>query len=223
MLPLEKLLRKSWNTNKYLTTGPDSKKAFLLEETSKVHVQRISALMSSDYMWAVIAMVALLSGDSDSLGSWAEGCPCHPLTEVDQMVSFSERRKAKECSFRCCRAPELACGYGLKHVVLRLMNHRASFAASVAKAPPAKRSELNSSWEAACSKLFGAMSSHVGKALSGSGHCHCHVSFSSFSCQSRSQWSHPKDKSMRSWGIGENCHGCCAPRLVYFREGWESH
>jgi hypothetical protein len=161
VLPFEQLLRSSWNTNRYLTAGPDSKKAFLLEETSKVHVQRISKLMASDYAWASIAMVALLSGDSDALGSWAEGCPCHPSSDIEKIVSFRAKRQAKqnakECVFKCCRAPELACGHGLKHVVVRLVSHRATFAPYVAKAPAAKRSELLSSWEAACTKLFGTL------------------------------------------------------------------
>lgn len=160
VLPMEQLLRTCWNTNQYLTGGPDSKKAFLLEETSKVHVHRISQLMNSDYAWAVIAMVALLSGDSDALGSWAEGCPCHPLTDIEQIVSFREKKKAKaeakECVFKCCRAPELACGHGLKHVVVRLVSHKALFTQYMSKAPPGKRAELNSSWESACSKLFGS-------------------------------------------------------------------
>lgn len=161
VLPLEQLLRSCWNTNKYLTAGPDSKKAFLLEETSKVHVQRISNLMGSDYAWASIAMVALLSGDSDALGSWAEGCPCHSLPEIDEIECLQEKRRAKaeakQCKLKCCRVPELACGHGLKQVVLRLVSHKTTFTSYVAKAPPAKRTELYSSWETACSRLFGTM------------------------------------------------------------------
>ena len=106
-------------------------------------------------------MVGLLSGDSDALGSWAEGCPCHPLSAVEHAVGFKEKQKvkaeAKSCMFRCCRAPELACGHGLKNIVLRLVSHQSTFSQYVSKAPPNKRSELNSSWEAACSKLFGSM------------------------------------------------------------------
>ena len=154
---MEHLLRDSWNTNLYVTAGPDFKKAFLVEESSKAHIQRISALMKSNYDWSCLAMISLLSADADFIGSWAESCPCHvqPPEDADLKVKRQAKRELNACPFRCCRAPELASGHGLKHLCQQLLVHKKSFAEYVSRAPESNRAELNASWETACSKLFG--------------------------------------------------------------------
>ena len=158
VLPMEKLLRASWNTRRYTTSGGDSQKAFLLEESSKVHIQRINDMMRNDYDWACVTMVAMLSSDSDALGSWAEACPCHPISVPDDVNHAEQarmKRAARQCAFRCCRAPELASGQWLKYLASRLKSHQCMFVEKVARAPESKRTELQSSWQAATSKLFG--------------------------------------------------------------------
>ena len=136
---------------------------FMVEECSKVHVERIHDLMRDDYAWASIAMISLLAQDSDLIGSWAESCPCHPLEthpRANSKATRAARQAAKVCPFRCCRAPELAVGQGLQLLCDRMRNHHGQFNECVAKAPPAKRSELTSSWTTACSKLFGFLCWH---------------------------------------------------------------
>ena len=104
-------------------------------------------------------MIAMLSSDSDSIGAWAESCPCHPLSAIDQTADAETRRQAKlaaqRCPLKCCRAPELACGHAIKLVLNKMSAHKLLFTEYASRAPGTKRTELHSSWEAACSKLFG--------------------------------------------------------------------
>lgn len=169
VLPVETLLRNAWNTDRYMkgTTDVNQSKPFLVEECSKAHLQRIRDLMRDDYSWAVIAMVALLSNESDHIGSWSESCPCHPLPRQAKGRRSSANKaaiqEAKNCPFRCCRAPELAVGQGLELLCVKMMSHAGPFNEYLARAPANKRSELASSWTTACSKLFGSSAVFVYK------------------------------------------------------------
>ena len=106
-------------------------------------------------------MIAMLSSDSDSIGVWAESCPCHPLAAIDQTADAETKRQAKlaaqSCAFKCCRAPELACGHAIKLVLQKVNAHKVVFSEYASRAPETHRTELHSSWEAACSKLFGCL------------------------------------------------------------------
>lgn len=158
-MPLEKLLRDSWNTNKYLQGSDDPKRPFLVEECSKAHLQRIRDLMKDDYAWASIGMIALLANESDLIGSWGEGCPCHnPASAAD---TRDAKQAAKLCPFKCCRAPELAVGKGLQALCQKMTRHKGAFNELLVKAPTSKRAELSSAWNTACSKLFGYSTSSV--------------------------------------------------------------
>ena len=80
VLPLEQLLRSSWNSSTYLRgSSPESvNKPFLVaDDGSKAHLQRINMIMASDYDWSTMAMISLLSKEAEFVGSWCEGCPCH--------------------------------------------------------------------------------------------------------------------------------------------------
>ena len=163
VLPIEHLLRSSWNTNKYMQGSDSPNKPFLVEECSKAHLARIKDLMRDDYSWSVIAMIALLSSDADMIGSWGEACHCHPIdpssstTLATRRMAMTAKREAKLCPFRCCRAPELAVGQGLYLLCDKMAQQRGRFNEYVSRAPQSKRSELNSSWMMACSKLYGNM------------------------------------------------------------------
>ena len=158
-MPLERLLRDSWNTNRYLVGSTDDRKqVFLVEDCSRAHVERIRELMKDDYAWASIAMIALLSSDADLIGSWAEACPCHPVDTRLDCRSRTNReavKEAKACSFRSCRAPELASGQGIQLLCDRMTTHHGPFMEYVQRAPSSKRSELASSWRSASAKMFG--------------------------------------------------------------------
>lgn len=156
---MESLIRRAWNTGRYTSRdhGHESKKIFLLEESAKAHVQRLNLFMKDDYAWAAVAMISLLSADSDAIGSWAESCPCHPMPspDMDRKEQAVAKREARQCPRRCCRAPELASGHALKMLCVRMLQHKSCFTQYLSRAPESKRPELHSSWETACSKLFG--------------------------------------------------------------------
>lgn len=129
----------------------------MVEDGSRVHIQRITDLMSSDYDWATIAMVSLLAAESEVIGSWAEGCMCH-----DMVQGNVNKRDARDCPYRCCRAPELAAGFGLAQLCRKMMANREDFNAYASRAPLLRRTELLGSWATACSKLFGQMTAKLG-------------------------------------------------------------
>ena len=156
VIPLEKLLRDSWRSKKYLKSALDTKKPFLVEDGSKAHIQRINGLMDSDYDWCCIRMVSALASSSDMLGSWTESCPCPEIHPPSKQAA----EEAQACPFRCCRAPELAAGHGLSALVGKLQGHKSSFVKELSAAPTSKQTELNSSWSVACSKLYGSLPFH---------------------------------------------------------------
>ena len=163
VLPIEKILRNSWDSSRYLRGSVEVHKPFLVEEGSRAHIHRIGLLMKSDYDWCCIGMVALLSSESDLIGSWAESCPCHsrPIPAKrhpgKRKERVSENKEAASCPFRCCRAPELAVGRGVTVLCEKMLSHKGVFSEIVATAPPAHQSELLSAWGSASSKLFGIL------------------------------------------------------------------
>lgn len=64
-------------------------------------------------------------------------------------------RESKNCSFRCCRAPELAVGCGLARQREFTANHQGEFTEAISKLPNRQRGELIASWTFASAKLFG--------------------------------------------------------------------
>lgn len=158
VLPIEKLLRESWDTGKYLRGSVDANRPFMLEDTSKAHVTRINKLMSSDLDWATIGLIALLSSESDLIGSWAEGCPCHKMQPTPRPgKKRTLNKEAAACPLRCCRAPELAVGKGLRLLLQNMQSHRGAFNEVVSRAPEKDRAKLTSAWSTACSRLFGCL------------------------------------------------------------------
>ena len=162
ILPLEHVLRTTWSTRHYLKGDVQHKQTFLVEDGSRVHIQRIAELMQSDYDWATIAMISLLASESETIGSWAEGCMCHCPSIHDSPSTPEARQEAKTCAFRCCRAPELAAGHGLERLCKKMVHNKGTFNEYVARAPQSKRSELVASWTTACSKLFGQITAKLG-------------------------------------------------------------
>ena len=79
MLPLERLLRTSWNSGVFLRGATDPTKPFLVaDDGSRAHLERLNSLMVSDFHWALIQTINLLAREAELIGSWCEGCPCHP-------------------------------------------------------------------------------------------------------------------------------------------------
>lgn len=164
VMPIGKLLRSCWNPKLYLRSSQgDREKPFLLEESSKVHFARINQTMSSDLDWCHIGLVALISAECDLVGKWSEGCYCHPpVVKVRRKRSGAYYQQAHhsspDCPFKCCRAPELAIGVGVKIQSAMMGSHRDEFLECVALAPARSRGQLVSSWDTATSKMFGAWS-----------------------------------------------------------------
>lgn len=50
---------------------------FLVEQTSRAHLTRISEIMKSDLDWSWIRVTSLLSRECELVGKWSEGCSCH--------------------------------------------------------------------------------------------------------------------------------------------------
>lgn len=78
VFPLQSVLRGGWNTNNYMR-GLDHDRPFLVEDGSKAHLSRIAALMKSNSTWSYIGLICCISRESELIGSWCEGCPCHNL------------------------------------------------------------------------------------------------------------------------------------------------
>ena len=128
-------------------------------------MQQISQLMSDNYAWACIALVASLSKECDSVGVWCEGCPCpeHQYSIPDRVPGVrrtvaSRPPEALNCPFKCCRAPELACGVAMLRQEDQMLQNQIVFNEYVSRAPPDKRSELHNTWSKATSRIWGVSS-----------------------------------------------------------------
>lgn len=177
ILPLEKMLRECWNLDKFMKgeliaknhTEPSvmtrrgkkkindcvPAKDFVAEETSRVTLKHITELMSCNYKWASIALVAQLSTESELVANWSEGCSCKD--HYGQcFLSEPTGEGSPCCPFKGCRAPELACGVALALQTCKVRSNRAVFNEYVSKAPEAKRSELYNTWSKGSGKIWGA-------------------------------------------------------------------
>ena len=177
VLPLQDMLRTSWNSGKYMKTDGVSeqstkkKQPFLVEESSRVTVQHISDLMQSDYLWSCIALVAHVATEAERVGSWSEGCPCeeHQPQDILAIPKEPRRKRANQkrpvsetgCPLKCCHAPELAVGLPLEMQSAALKRRRSEFAQHLANTPPAKQSELQGSFAKAIGLLWGHLSLFV--------------------------------------------------------------
>ena len=171
VLPLRDLLRAAWNTKRYLTGNDPDQQPFLVEDSSRAHVERLNELMTSDADWCAIGLVTYLSQASDHLGQWGEGCPCEHHQQQEER--FTTKRSgqrlrigklpdtAASCCFKCCRAPELAVGKALQKQSDLMRSLQKVFIQSVASAPRKKQAELTGAWFTASSKLFGTLSEHI--------------------------------------------------------------
>lgn len=165
VLPLQNLLRTCWNTQRYLHASPDTDKPFLVEDGSRAHVQRISELMTSNYDWSTISLVALLSAECDLIGQWSEGCPCDSHQQAPtiskkrsgQEVTRGRNPQSSSCPFKCCRAPELATGKAMLMQSSYMGAHQNEFKKCLISAPAANRTEFIGAWERATSRLFGCL------------------------------------------------------------------
>ena len=167
--PLQDMLRSAWKTNKYMsatsaTTKSEKRQPFLVEETSRPTVASINELMSSDYAWSCIQLIATIARESDRLGVWAECCPCpeHAVTVFPEKQPRTKRQRpyppgAATCSFRCCRAPELAAGRALNLQSNHLDKRVREFNQNIADTPPQKRAELAGSFSKAIGRLWGLL------------------------------------------------------------------
>ena len=130
-------------------------KDFVAEETSRVTLKHITELMSCNYKWASIALVAQLSTESELVANWSEGCSCKD--HYGQcFLSEPTGEGSPCCPFKGCRAPELACGVALALQTCKVRSNRAVFNEYVSKAPEAKRSELYNTWSKGSGKIWGA-------------------------------------------------------------------
>ena len=166
VLPLEALLRSSWNSNCFLKSTAHSDKPFLIEDGSKAHITRLNELMTSDYHWSCVALVSFVSSEADLIGKWSEscGCPHHQvLPRVMRKRSGQQLRvggkdsESLSCPFRCCRAPELAIGAAMDLQRNVMLTHKEEFLEYIAVCPTEKQTELAGTWTKACGKLYGAM------------------------------------------------------------------
>ena len=79
VIPIKDLLRQSWNSSAFLRgTMEVSKPLLLADDGSKAHLGRLNDIMGSDYDWALIHTLSLLGQEAELIGSWCEGCSCHP-------------------------------------------------------------------------------------------------------------------------------------------------
>lgn len=176
VLPIQFLLRKTWNKKLYLTgscNDPNTgkPKPFMVEESSTVTLEKIIQLMGDDSAWATIAMIAHITSEAELVGNWAEGCGCpEHQASPSQALCVPEkprgRRSAKagggtggsNCCFRGCRAPELAAGRALSLQSTTMRSSDAEVIAYISLAPQHKRSDLHGSWSKARGKLWGTLS-----------------------------------------------------------------
>lgn len=175
VLPLEGLLRDCWDAGRFTkaveqqgSTSNDKTTHFSPEATSKATIKLICQLMGSDYSWACIALVALLSKEAETVSEWSEGCPCPehqwhaPTKEPGKKKINDIPQGASTCPFKCCRAHELACGVAMIRQDEHANQNRLLFNEYVSKAPQVKKSELHNSWSVATSKIWGFFAAFSG-------------------------------------------------------------
>lgn len=189
VLPLEGLLRTGWNSRAYLRGVPaEGHRALVPEESTRANLTRLGQLMSSDTDWAYIEMICLLAEECELIGKWAEGCPCHlrrvptqPLSGAGAVLAIEtvlkskpqqKRRKARikltqgdreaaSCSFKCCRAPELATGQALALQQSTMDSHKSRINSIICRVPTNQRGELVASWSTARSRMTGQLTAKL--------------------------------------------------------------
>ena len=78
----------------------------------------VDAAIQSQFFWSYLYMVARLSSVVEHLFHWADGCPCHPMCEAEDVL----KRTGVKCPMQGRKAPELAAGR-LLEIVAELFHH----------------------------------------------------------------------------------------------------
>lgn len=177
VLPIQDMLRRAWNTNNFVSASTPSSNAdkskkrtpFLLEESSRPTVANISELMSSDYAWSCISLIAHIAKESDRLGIWAESCPCPQHAWAGSAAPKRARKRrvkmmppgAADCCLKCCRAPELATGQAMNMQASFLKKRFYEFTESISQTTPQKRVELLGTFGKAMGRLWGSFDARL--------------------------------------------------------------
>lgn len=92
VIQIKDLLRQSWNSSAFLRgTVETSKPILLADDGSKAHLGRLNDIMGSDYDWALIDTLSLLGQEAELIGSWCEGCSCHPPPSRKRRLPQAEK------------------------------------------------------------------------------------------------------------------------------------
>ena len=120
IVPLLPILRMAWDAKKYrqrLTATTASEASFNPDDVTRI--------VNDNLFFAYMNMVVLLDSAFASLGSWAEGCPCHEdllLGETNSRqrkimrTEFPSQPLWATCPTRGKRLPELAVGEWRVHL-----------------------------------------------------------------------------------------------------------
>lgn len=157
LLEVKDHMRKYWSMPKFLQ-GASGYGQWCLN----ADFEAANSAILSEIFWERVGVVAQIAFESEFIGRWASGCPCHDVTHKSKYED--QNRKATStadfaCSRKGCRAPELASGQGLQ-TQLRLMSQQQVVFHSHASAmglSSTATNELHTDWIRARSRLFGQL------------------------------------------------------------------
>ena len=96
LLELKHVLRAAWRAELLQGAGGDQR--------GTVEVGVCSAAIESDYFWAYLFMVNIVSGICNHIFSWCQSCPCHRGQDLERL-----RRVSGPCPNQGRLLPQLAC------------------------------------------------------------------------------------------------------------------
>ena len=146
-----------------------------------VSLDDIDAAVCSPVTCASVGVILDLTAESEHIGNWAEGCPCHPTSPSEDVsarlevavaigpMSTAKKRRVQPqgfrthlgCPFKGCRAPELVCGVGHSSVMQRMIGHRNRIVYHFASLPAPHNTDLVAQYEKARSRLWRILVANV--------------------------------------------------------------
>ena len=156
LLQVEFLLRKHWDTKKFLDGARDPASASgsrfqprsLDKSEYSANVLGIQQAIVSKSFWAGVAIVHDISYQAEYVGRWAESCPCC------QAESKSKPKPKQACPFEGCRASELATGTWQSALDKVMSASRSRLTEVLLQGSSADRFSYMSDWHTARGKLW---------------------------------------------------------------------
>ena len=111
LLPLEQVLRRFWNLNKFEVKS-HAKTSASQPEDWEANTHKLDKAIRDPLFWVQSKLIFQIGLVGEWLGRFAEGCTCH---EDELLAGITV-----QCDWKQCRSPEMSCGDGIARLECRL-------------------------------------------------------------------------------------------------------